>query len=68
MAGLMSPGLSRGSGPAIHVFAAYIKERRGWPAHVVGLDPTIAGHDDDDRLRARESQSLRHLVLIAAQS
>jgi hypothetical protein len=45
MAGLMSPGLSRGSGPAIHVFAACINESRGWPAHVVGLDPTIAGHD-----------------------
>jgi hypothetical protein len=27
-----------GLGPAIHVFAAAIKERRGWPA--------FAGHDD----------------------
>jgi hypothetical protein len=39
------PSVMAGLGPAIHVFAACIKERRRWPAHVVGLDPTLAGHD-----------------------
>src|SRR5271167_1315596 len=33
-----------GLGPAIHVFAAGIKERRGWPA--------FAGHDDGGAVSA----------------
>jgi hypothetical protein len=36
----------------IHVFADTSKESREWLAHVVGLDPTIAGHDGEDVLRS----------------
>ena len=43
-----------GLGPAIHGFAASIRERRGWPAS--------AGHDDEGRIVHVESQSLRRLV------